>query len=107
MSSGLPKDWNETKEQMRNPKAPTKGRNWLRHGENTHCAAIDEMIMSGTYSTKEMAQQLNDRFGDRPLQKWIDRIKWHLDHLQDRPIGEMKPHQLKLKEINGKWKFDV
>ena len=113
MTSGRPGDWEETKRQMGNPHPRKDGKTWLRHGENKQCGVIDMMLLEGEYSLEEMAKELNRLPGEpkRPISHRIKRIKDHIDHLQDGdPRGNwhsMEPHRLKLKEVAGKWMFDV
>ena len=58
MSSGLIQDWNETKEQIRNPNPLSEGRTWLRHAENAQAGKIDIMLLAGTYSVEDMITEL-------------------------------------------------
>ena len=88
------------------------GKSWLRH--SGQAAEIDKMIWEEKYSIKEMAEALNDEskgFGWLSISKRIKRIRNHMDHLQ---TGDSKgnwhgqePHLLKLREIRGKWRFDL
>lgn len=103
MSKGLPEDWDNTAEQLKNPNPCKDGRTWLRHGENKQSGKIDVMVLEGRYSVSEIADELAklELFdNDKPLNYRIRRVKDHLLHLQD---GESRgqasgtePHKLKI-----------
>lgn len=114
MSSGMMSDWEDTKQQVKNPKPVKDGRTWLRHNTSSQSGQIDLMILVGTYSIDEMVQALIEQklLGpDYVGKKGRKRVMDHILHLQEgdarnRTSG-MQPHSLKLIGINDKWSFDV
>lgn len=112
MSSGIKGDREETQCQLKNPRPIIDGKTWLRHRENSQAGLIDQMLLKGSHSVEDIAIELNARF--KPEQK-IDarmkRVRDHIEHLQDGDSRNrntaMKPHKLRLKEVGGKWRFDL
>lgn len=112
MSSGQGNDLEETKKQLTNPTPIINGKTWLRHDEFSQAGVIDQMLLEGLHSVEDIARQLNVRFKPlRPLAARMRRVRDHIEHLQDgdsRNIStNMKPHKLRLKEVDGNWRFDV
>lgn len=113
MSSGSRDDQEKTEEQQRNPQPIKDGKTWLRHRDGTMAASIDVMLLEGCYSVKEMAETLNERFEPKRLEVRIRKVKDHISHLQDgsddsrRHMHAMEPHGLRLREVDGKWSFDI
>jgi len=113
MSTGKKGDWEKTSNQLRRSDPCKDGKTWLRHREHSQAGAIDQMLLEGTFSLEEMAVALN-RLPyeiERSIGHRIKRIKDHIDHLQEGdPRGGwhgMDPHRLRLKEVGGKWRFDL
>lgn len=112
MSSWQATDLNETQNQLEKPSPIINGRTWLRHGEFTQAGLIDQMLLDGVYSVENIARELNKRFKpQRSLAARMKRVHDHIEHLQDgdsrNKTSAMEPHKLKLKEVDGKWRFDV
>lgn len=112
MSSGQGNDLEETQKQIKNPTPIINGKNWLRHLEFKQSALIDQMLLGGLYSVEEIARELDRRFKPlRSLEAREKRVQEHIEHLQDGDSrgksSGMKPHKLRLKEVGGKWRFDV
>ncbi len=114
MSSGLPQDIEETKKQLKNPNPCKDGRTWLRHLEEAQSGKIDLMILEGKYSTEGMVTELR-RISlfkkDYSLRQCLSRVIDHLNHLRNgssrgRAHG-MEAHYLKLKQVDGKWMYDL
>jgi len=114
MSAGMPQDWNETKKQILEPDLCIKDKTWLRHSVNAQSGQIDIMLLKGTYRIEDMVSELyhlglfNKNHDSYQCRK---RVLDHLNHLQDgdsrnRASGT-KPHNLKLKEVGGKWMFNM
>ena len=108
MTSGEPVDLNRTLKQIESSVQSVKERpNWLRHSPGSQAAAIDQMILEGKYTIQDMADILDEEFGVINRKIRIKRIENHFGHLQDLYNGSMKPHRLRLKNLDGIWKFDV
>lgn len=114
MSSGTKNDWEETKRQVENPNPVKDERTWLRHNAASQSGQIDLLVLSGKFSVDEMVYELRKQgvFGkSHTYEQSVKRVKDHLDHLRQgdsrNKASGMKPHNLKLIEINGKWSFDV
>lgn len=114
MSSGLISDKEDTKKLLLPPSPVKNGKTWLRHSVNAQAGQIDLMLLAGNYNTNEMVEELKQRgLFDNAMsyEHCVKRVMNHLDHLREgdwrnRASG-MKPHKLKLIEVNGKWSFDV
>jgi len=112
MTSRQGNDLEETQKQLENPLPIINGKTWLRHREDSQGGVIDQMLLKGKYSIEEIAKELNRRFKpEQPLQARMQRVRGHIRHLQhgdarDNAAG-VEPHRLRLKEVNGKWRFDV
>lgn len=110
MSGGKKEDAINTIKQLEKPSPHIDGKNWLRHRVDCQSGYIDEMILEGKYSTQEIAELLDSKFKpELPIKTRMRRVENHLLHLQDgdswnRSSG-MKPHRLRLVEVNGKWNF--
>jgi hypothetical protein len=80
----------------------------LGHEEYKQAGVIDQLLLEGRYTIEELARELTTRRLFRPELPWqarIARIRKHFVHLGDGRA--MSPHRLKLKQIDGKWMFDV
>jgi hypothetical protein len=100
MSAGGPGDIAATHAQVNNPTPfPWMGRNWLRHGQGTQAAHIDQLLLEGNHTIPEMAAIVDCT---------AKRIHDHLDHLREFWNGTMEPHHLSLVEDSqGRWRFGV
>jgi hypothetical protein len=114
MSSGVISDREETRQQVKTPKPIKDGKTWLRHNETSQSGQIDLLVLSGKFSIDEMVYELRRQglFGNgHTYEQSVKRVKDHLAHLQQgdarNKASGMKPHNLKLAEVNGKWSFDV
>ena len=113
MTSGKPEDWVNTLEQLRDPDPVRNGKIWLRHLENKQSGVIDQMLLEGKSSIEEITEELNKRFKlkNMSFDRRMLRVKEHIENLQNGDwrgeISGMLPHKLKLKEVNGKWMFDL
>lgn len=109
MSTGLPQDTANTVAQMQNPTPPANGTNWLRHGEGTQAALIDEMLLGEGHTLGEISVALHEAFqGDHPDRQpedWIPRVQSHLSHLTNGDPTYQEPHHLSVVEIAGRWRF--
>jgi hypothetical protein len=89
-----------------------EGKTWLRHLESAQSGLIDIMLLEGRYSVQEIAEEINVRFGYKPIEVRKKRVEDHLAHLaeggNDRGTWQgMEPHRLRLKSVDEKWMFDV
>lgn len=112
MSTWQSGDLEETQKQLINPVPFSNGRSWLRHHEYSQAGLIDQMLLDGVNSVEDIARELNKRFKpQRSLAARMKRVHDHIEHLQDgdsrNKTSAMEPHKLKLKEVDGKWRFDV
>ena len=110
MSGGKKEHWQNTKEQIRKPNPIKDGKTWLGHGEYKQAGVIDQLLLEGKYTLEELARELTTRGLFRPELPWqarIARIRNHFVHLQEGDGRAMSPHRLKLKQVGGKWMFDV
>lgn len=114
MSSGILSDIEATRRQIKNPGPVKDGKTWLRHNETSQSGRIDLLVLSGKHSIDEMVYELRRQgvFGKgHTYEQSVKRVKDHLAHLQQgdarNKASGMKPHNLKLVEVNGKWSFDV
>ena len=112
MSTWHKTDLEETRSQLKNQNPITDGMTWLRHHVDKQAGVIDLMLLKGLYSVEEIASELNKRFiPQRTLAARIKRVRDHIEHLQDgdarNKLSAMKPHKLRLKEVDGMWQFDV
>lgn len=112
MSKGIKEDWINTRYQIKNPNPCKDGKTWLRHREFSQASIIDQMLLEGKYSILEIAEELNKNFGaERSIQDRMKRVESHIEHLQDGDsLGNgrgVEPHRLRLKEVGGKWFFDL
>jgi hypothetical protein len=107
MTSGQGNDWEETQKQIANPAPIINGKTWLRHRVDSQAGLIDQMLLEGAYSVEDIARELNRRFTPRSLAARMQRVRNHIGHLQGGNAAGVKPHKLRLKEVKGKWRFDV
>ena len=110
MSNGNEDDWGNTITQIKNPDPIKNGRTWLRHREDTEAAAIDQMILQGTYTIDEMINELTPRKA-KTRDHWRRRIEGHIEHLQGGDSwggarGQI-PHKLKIASVAGRYRFDM
>jgi hypothetical protein len=116
MSTGHSEDLEKTIEQLKNPSQRIGNLTWLRHRTGSQSGRIDRMLLTGAYTTREMAERLQELYPDRPIDKLIKRVKEHIDHLGQGDARDHSsihkdddhvPHRLPLKEVDGRWMFDV
>ena len=114
MSSGVIGDWEETKRLLKPPETAKGGKTWLRHSVKAQAGQIDLMLLAGKFSIGEMVEELRRQgMFDTGMtdDQCIRRVRNHLEHLRQgdwrNKSSGMKPHNLKLIEVNGKWSFDV
>lgn len=112
MSGRHSNDFEETHKQLKNPNPIANGLTWLRHREDSQAGLIDQMLLQGVYSLEDIATELNRKFKpQRPLAARLRRVRDHIEHLQNEDSrgnsSGVIPHKLRLKEVGGKWRFDV
>lgn len=114
MSSGMMGDLEETKKLLNPPNPVKDGKTWLRHNVAAQSGKIDLMVLSGKFSIGEMVEELRRQgMFDTGMtdDQCIRRVRKHLEHLRQgdwrNKASGMKPHNLKLIEVNGKWSFDA
>lgn len=97
MSIGRPEDSSITLDVIKGGRETIKdGKTWLRHKADSEAGKIDLHLLKGA-SVSEIARTVDCR---------VQRVQHHFNHLQDGP-STMKPHGLKLKQINDRWSFDT
>jgi hypothetical protein len=110
MSNGQKSDWAETQRQLIEPCPVIGGKTWLRHKSDSQAGLIDLRLLEGNYSVEDIASELNEIFlPTKPIGGRVRRVLDHIEHLQHGDtkgnISGVKPHELKLNEILGKWCF--
>lgn len=114
MSTGIIGDWEETKRLLKPPEPVKDGKTWLRHDVKSQSGQIDLLVLSGKFTIDEMVYELRKQglFGkEHTYEHSVKRVKDHLAHLQQgdsrNKASGMKPHNLKLTDVNGKWSFYI
>ena len=116
MSKGKKEDRKKTAQKLKDRNPPKKGKTWLRHRVDCQSGIIDLMLLEGSFSIEEMAQKLAVFYPKRPRRQLLKRVRDHIDHLQEgdrrdnsslHKEDQHRPHCLKLKEVNGKWMFNL
>ena len=116
MGTGKSEDLEETIKQLKKPSQRIRKMTWLRHRTDRQSGQIDLMLLTGAYTVEDIAERLQELYPDRSIGKLIKRVEDHMAHLQEGDARDHSsfhkdddhiPHGLRLKEVNGKWMFDV
>lgn len=111
MSKGLHSDKENTRRQLAKPSRPQDGKNWLRHGDRTEGAVIDEMLLTGATDVEMATALIKKGFGkkglaDNGLEILTRRVAKHRYHLSAEIESGEQGHNLPLRKLGQKWLID-